>query len=139
MTDFKENVKLSSSAQEIQLQYFTNHPISIFCISPIYKSFEEGIAAAAKHKQQSVDIFKNFKAKDAFKNYTESPDQANYYGGVDQTNSTIKEDAASLSVNSEVSKSVYQASENQKSIDKEALANQIKRISQRALPPAFCS
>src|SRR5690348_4380906 len=68
------------------------------------KSFEEGIAAAAKHRQQSVDIFKNFKAKDTFKNYTESPDQANYYGGVDQTNSTIKEDAASLSVNSEVSK-----------------------------------
>lgn len=94
------------------------------------KSFEEGLAAAARHKQPSMDIFKNFKAKDTFKNYTESPDQAKYYGGVDQSSTSIKEDAASATVNSEVGKAVNNASENQKSIDREALANQIKRISQ---------
>lgn len=94
------------------------------------KSFEEGIAAAAKHRQQSIDIFKKFEPKNTFKNYTESPDQSNYYGGVDQSGSTIKEDAASASSNSEVTKAVNHAAENQKSIDKEALANQIKRISQ---------
>lgn len=94
------------------------------------KSFEEGLVAAASHKQQAIDIFKNFKAKDTFKNFTESPDQSNYYGGVDQSSSTIKEDAVSATVDSDVAKAANQAHENQKSIDKEALANEIKRISQ---------
>lgn len=94
------------------------------------KSFEEGIAAAAQHKQQTVETFKNFNAKDTFKNYSELPEQASYYRGVDQTDSTIKDDAVAASDNSEVVKAVNQAKTNQKSIDKEALGNEIKRISQ---------
>ena len=94
------------------------------------KSFEEGIAAAAQHKQQTVETFKNFNAKETFKNYSELPKQASYYRGVDQTDSTIKDDAVAASDNNEVVKAVNQAKTNQKSIDKEALGNEIKRISQ---------
>ncbi len=94
------------------------------------KSFEEGIAAAAQHKQQTVETFKKFSAKDTFKNYTELPDQNSYYGGVNQTSSTIKEDAVTSSANNEVVKAANQAAENQKAIDKEALGNEITRISQ---------
>ncbi|MEO8402131.1 MAG: type-F conjugative transfer system mating-pair stabilization protein TraN [Gammaproteobacteria bacterium] len=93
------------------------------------QSFAEGLAAGAQHKQKTLESLNNFKAKDTFKNFTDSPTQSQYYGGVSQTTTEIKSDAITASTNNEVAKSVNQANENLKSIDKVALANEVDRIS----------
>jgi hypothetical protein len=38
--DFKENVKLGGSSREVQQQFYTNHPVSVFCITAIYKEYD---------------------------------------------------------------------------------------------------
>lgn len=93
------------------------------------QSFQQGIEAAAKHRQSSIDTFKSFNPKDTFKNYTDSPEPSHYYGGVTQSSTPLKEDAVANASNSESGKAVKQADEHLKAIDKVALANEIKRIS----------
>jgi conjugal transfer mating pair stabilization protein TraN len=94
------------------------------------QAFQQGINTAARHKQQAQEVFSQFKAENTFKNYTEAPSQSQYYGGVTQTSTPIKHDAVDQAAQSDVAKSIQQAQQNQQQIDKQALQQEIARVSQ---------
>ncbi len=92
--------------------------------------FQMGLNAGASHQQKAQETFKQFKAENTFKNYTDTPDQSHYYDGVTQSSTKIKEEAVQQAEHNEVAKSIRAADENQQQIDKQALQQEIARISQ---------
>ena len=103
----------------------------VFASQPDFDhAFQQGINAGAAHRQQAQSNFQQFKPENTFKNYTESPNQSHYYGGVTQPNTTIKQDAVNQSANDETANVIRNVDANQQQIDKEALQQEIKRISQ---------
>lgn len=93
-------------------------------------AFQQGLNAAASHKQQAETSFKQFNAQSTFNNYTTIPTESHYYNGVTQSSTTIKEDAFQQSANSDTAKAIQKVDDNQQQIDKEALAQETDRVSQ---------
>lgn len=91
--------------------------------------FQQGLNAASSHKQQAQNVFNQFKAENTFKNYTDSPNESHYYEGVTQTSTTIKQDAVDQAANNDTAKAIQKVNENQQQIDKEALQQEINRVS----------
>lgn len=92
--------------------------------------FQAGLNAGASHQHKAQEIFKQFRPENTFKNYTDTPAQSHYYEGVVQSSTKIKEEAVAQADSNEVAQSIRAAGENQKQIDKQALQQEIARVSQ---------
>jgi len=93
-------------------------------------AFQQGLNSAASHKQQMKDGLNNFKPENTFENYNKSPIQSHYYDDVTKVATPIKEDAVRETDNNDTAQAIRKVDENLQFVDKQALANEISRVSE---------